>query len=91
MALFTLFKSSSVDFSTLHKNNKTQLAQNAMAMLACKGFCNDNYKCPHELWKQEEFWTRKMLWTLSLTKTFVSRGTFQTILLKRKGLTSTFL
>lgn len=46
MALFTLFKGSSVDFSTLHKNNKTQLSQNAMAMLACKGFCNDNYKCP---------------------------------------------
>lgn len=83
MALFTLFKSSSVDFSTLHKNNKTQLSQNAMAMLAYKGFCNDNYKCPHELWKQEVFWTRKMLWTLSLTKKFVSRGTSQTILLKR--------
>lgn len=73
MALFTLFKSSSVDFSTLYKNKKTQLSQNDMAMLAYKGFCNDNYKCPHELWKQEVFWTRKMLWTLSLTKTFVSK------------------
>lgn len=85
MALFTLFKSLSVDFSTLHKNNKTQISQNAMAMLACQGFCNDNYKCPHELWKQEVFWTRKMLWTLSLTKTFSQEASFKQSYSSAKG------